>query len=254
MNGLRLFDPTTHPEQWYLHLRDWDARLAGITIPDMEVGAVDGVPIAAKARQRVGAARVQAFTEEHAAGALARIQAFTDGQAAGVSALANSAFGEGYLTEARCLEMARADGDFLVAAGEGGEVAGFICFLYRSAREVEEAMRLEPGAIAMNGEPVCHAKTMAVSPELKRTGLADALFAQCLELSIQAGMRSAWGAAWNAGGRVPMRRIFEKHGFSVYGEREMLWYEDNGYRCVVCGGPCRCPAVIYYKILGGEEP
>lgn len=167
-----------------------------------------------------------------------------------VSALACAAFGEGYLTPRRIEDLARANAPFYIAR-DNHQVAGYCVFTYETAEDCAAKLKIPVMAIrkcmAKSSQMVCHAKSMALWPEYRRTGLADALFGACMRDALSARANGIWASAWKIRDKVPMDRIFRTNDFSVYGEVPLLWLGDNGYVCKICGGPCRCPGVIYFR-------
>lgn len=169
-----------------------------------------------------------------------------------VCRLANEGFGEGYLSHQVTEALNQtADGMFFVAVNDGA-VVGYCVFVESTARQVAQDMQLElESVLEISGgrERVCLTKSMTVDPGMGRRGIAGALFAHGLERAEGLGFTSAWGSAWVVDGMIPMDRIFTTNGFLQYGPRSMLWYGQQGYHCRVCGGPCRCNGMIYYKQL-----
>lgn len=185
---------------------------------------------------------------------LPRIAPFSEAWTTGVVQVANREFGDHYFHAEGVRDMA-ADGAFYVALS-GREVVGYCVFLHEPAAVTAGRMGLPPADLlphAGRDGRVCCTKSMAVLAPYKGTGLAEALFARCLEDSEAAGMASAWGSAWKIGEKVPMDTIFRKHGFSVYTEIPLIWYRDKAYRCNICGGPCRCTGVIYSRYWENKE-
>lgn len=104
-------------------------------------------------------------------------------------------------------------------------------------------------------------------PELMRVALIEGAFAGFsvfVPASVEAlmahmampredaaglGYGSIFGSAWVYDGKIPMSHLFDHFGFRQLYGRKLLWYHEENYRCVVCGGRCRCDAMIYYKKL-----
>jgi GNAT superfamily N-acetyltransferase len=173
-----------------------------------------------------------------------------------VVALGNLAFGDGYFDLPKIKDILNNGAPFYTAYGETGDLIGYCCSLYLPMREAERHMKLPENAFAGRLEPetpVCFMKSMAIAEEYKGKGLADRLFASCLADAVTDGLRFACSSAWKIGDSVPMRRIFQSHGFVVHSEIPMLWFDDKDYTCVVCKGSCRCSGVIYYKFLNGKD-
>lgn len=84
---------------------------------------------------------------------------------------------------------------------------------------------------------ICSSFIRDLEPVLKRRGA---------KLILATAMRSPEGA-------VPMRRIFEKHGYAEIAELIRPWHEQYMY-CPYCGRHhCVCDAVFYAKRLNETE-
>ncbi|MCL2033116.1 MAG: hypothetical protein FWG94_00125 [Oscillospiraceae bacterium] len=165
--------------------------------------------------------------------------------------IANEGFGEGYMGIRKIKSLAADEGPFYIAS-VSGKAVGYCCFQYVSAQACAESLKLPEAVLLENAGAagnVCLTRTMSVTNLYRKSGIADKLFSLCLNDAVNAGLPSAWGGAWKIGAKIPMRRIFLANRFRCYGEVPLIWYEESGYRCSVCNGPCRCTGVIYYKLL-----
>jgi ribosomal protein S18 acetylase RimI-like enzyme len=182
-----------------------------------------------------------------------QIRNFTAEDVPEVLALANAAFGENYLTREKCESVLESmdGGTYLAARDEEDILIGYIFFVYEDAARLAEKFCMGASELLPYADRrgrVCHTWSMAVIPEARNGAAADMLFSSALKQIADDGLRSAWGSAWEVNGRVRMDKIFRRYGFAPQCRREMLWYDDESYICVKCGGRCRCPAVIYANV------
>ncbi|MCL2081993.1 MAG: N-acetyltransferase [Oscillospiraceae bacterium] len=168
-----------------------------------------------------------------------------------VALIANKSFGEGYMNEDRLKEVTGGQGSFYSSVTDG-KISGYCFFQYITADLCASKIKLPKETFVQNSSSdgmVCYTKTMAVDESLRGRGVADDLFEACLNKAVSDGLFSAWGSAWRLGNIVPMNRIFLKNGFCVHSEVPYIWYDDKQYKCIVCGGRCKCTGVIYRKLL-----
>ena len=132
-----------------------------------------------------------------------------------------------------------------------GEFAGFSVFVPAAVDELMSHMDMpREDVVRIAGDrPALIYRSAAVPFRFEKRGIMQQLLGNALEELPELGYGSVFGSAWVHDGRVPMSRLFNLFGFSRLYERKMLWYQDKNYRCVVCGGRCRCDAMIYYKQL-----
>lgn len=164
--------------------------------------------------------------------------------------LCEARFGEGYLSReefARWMRHPR----LIKTALADGRFAGFTVMLPADTPEIMRRMGMpEEDVVALAGErPALIYKSAAVRAEYENCGVMRALASRAFEDAKALGYGTLFGAAWAYDGKIPIEPTLLAFGFRRLYERKMLWYHDKGYRCIVCGGPCRCDAVIYYKIL-----
>lgn len=130
-----------------------------------------------------------------------------------------------------------------------GEFAGFSVFIPASTEELMSHMGMprEDVERIAGDRPALIYKSAAVPFRFEKRGVMQQLLGNAMEELPALGYGSAFGSAWMYDGRIPMSRLFDLFGFHQLYTRKMLWYHDEDYRCVVCGGRCRCDAMIYYK-------
>lgn len=132
-----------------------------------------------------------------------------------------------------------------------GEFAGFSVFVPATTEELMSHMGMprEDVARIAGDKPALIYKSAAVPFQFEKRGIMQLLLGDALEELPKLGYGSVFGSAWVYDGKIPMSRLFDYFGFSRLYGRKMLWYYDEKYCCVVCGGRCKCDAMIYYRQL-----
>lgn len=159
-------------------------------------------------------------------------------------------YGEGYMTREvyghwmerpEMIQIALVDGDF----------AGYSSMLPVTAQEVTEKMKVDREDVERiaAGRPIIYYKSTVIPFEYEGRGHFQALARVAISTAREQGYGSMFSTAWTYGGYTPLARPFARLGFEYLYRRGMLWYDDKNYTCIVCKGPCKCDAEIYYKIL-----
>lgn len=132
-----------------------------------------------------------------------------------------------------------------------GEYAGYSSMLPVSAEEAVRTMKIDPEDVERisAGKPIMYYKSTVIPFAYEGRGHFQALARVAMETARKEGYGCMFSTAWTYGGYTPLARPFARLGFQNLYRRSMLWYDDEGYVCVVCKGRCKCDAEIYYKIL-----
>ncbi len=164
--------------------------------------------------------------------------------------LCEQRFGNGYLNHKEYDIWLKNPRLFLAAEYEG-TFAGTVCYLPEKAEALAKYMQLDTEYIktVSDGKPVIHCKTAVLVPEYDHLGVMQALIEAANENSRKLGFGAAFAPAWKYNGFIPMEKLMLKLGFDEIAERQNIWYDMDGYTCIICGGKCKCTAVIYQKIF-----
>ncbi len=164
--------------------------------------------------------------------------------------LCQKRFGEGYL-EKKEFESWLKFPEYALAAEYGGSFAGFLCYMPSTVNDIAEYMKITPEYInnVSGGKDVVHFKTAILYPEYEGKGIIHSMAALAQERLKKYGYGAIFGPAWKYGDCIPMKKPLLRLGFSEVCERENIWYDMENYTCVICGGRCRCTAVIFQKKL-----
>ena len=168
--------------------------------------------------------------------------------------IANSRFGKNYYTrESFIKNLDESKGMCTVAVNRSNnEVLGYCIFFEENLDKAEKHFKIpkeELEAIAGSGDPVCHTKSLALKEGCEKFGIGTELFRKTLDKATDLGYKAAWCPAWVRNDYIPVGNVLKKNDFTYYKTVGDLWKDDKDYHCVVCGGPCRCNAAVYYKIL-----
>ena len=160
-------------------------------------------------------------------------------------------FGEGYMDETDFRQWMERP-DFIQVIFMEGDFAGVAVMRPASAAEVAERMGMTEEEVLKitGGGPAVIYKCAVLRPEYEKRGINRVVAADGLRRAEAAGYSAIFSAAWVCGDVIPAQRTFERLGFTRLYRRKMLWYHNEKYRCVFCGGRCVCDAVIYCKKLG----
>lgn len=167
-----------------------------------------------------------------------------------IQELCDLRYGPGYMSRkvyAHWMEHS----DMIQIALVDGRFAGYSSMLPVTEDEVVQTMKVEREDVQSiaAGKPILYYKSTVVPFEYEGRGHFQALACQAIQTAREQGYGSMFSTAWTYNGYTPLARPFAHLGFTYLYRRSMLWYGDKGYTCVICKGPCKCDAEIYYKVL-----
>lgn len=167
-----------------------------------------------------------------------------------IKQLCDLRYGTGYFTEKTMMSFMKCP-DLFKIAEENGRFVGFAAFIATEKEKIAESMKLDIGEVMrISGEkPAVIYKSHAIKAEYEKMGLPVAMTSMLLEEGKRLGYGSVFASAWKYGEIIPMEKTFKKLDFIPLEIRENLWYDDENYRCIVCGGRCRCEAMLYYRVI-----
>jgi len=157
--------------------------------------------------------------------------------------IANVQFGKGYISVSEWDEQDRP----MLVAVLGDHVLGFCSADIVSNEDLPHA---ELTSILVDDQ-VGWIKSLAVNPDNMYQGIGTALLEASIALLEMKGIHQLFTEAWRDEGGIRIERMILKNGFIRLAEKENYWYKDSiqrDYKCVACGQPCCCSAVIYYRI------
>lgn len=159
-------------------------------------------------------------------------------------------FGGGYVDEAD-FALWMEHPELVQIALVNGNFAGMAVLLPASDREIAGKMGMTEREVhsITGGRPAVIYKSIALWPEYEKHGLGRTIVLDGLRRAEESGCCAVFIAAWMYNGMIPAQRMLHSLGFTELYRRKMLWYGDEKYRCVACGGRCVCDGMIYYKRL-----
>lgn len=160
-----------------------------------------------------------------------------------VDAIANHQFGKHYIS---AVDWDDEDRIMLVAV-RGAEVLGFCTAMVLEYKD----LTLSELYAVFTDRPVGMIKSLAVRPDEMNRGIGSKLFEASLAWLGGRGVSQFYTEAWrDEEGGVRVEKIVLKNNFTKLIEKEDYWYKESlerDYQCSVCGQPCRCNAVVYYR-------
>lgn len=164
--------------------------------------------------------------------------------------LCEECFGSGYLSYPHFCEMIKMEAPFKMAL-TGKELIGYSVFETTDAEEVAAQYQIDLEGVKeiAGAEKIFRYKSAAVKKAFHGKGVAGNLLEECIQKARELDCGSVFVAGWKYNGRVPMHNIFIRNGFVEVGLRKNLWYGEEDYTCIICGGRCKCEGIIYYLKL-----
>ena len=168
--------------------------------------------------------------------------------------LANLRFGDNYInTEDLLSYITERGGVCTLAVDEEDKLLGFCLFYGETFKNISEQLKIskeEMLSVIKENCNLCVAKSIVLAESAQGMGIADNLLKINLEKAKNKGYDYVFAAAWDkGGGDVPAKNVSVKNGFKFLKTSSMVWINYKNYKCVICNGPCRCNAEIYYRAL-----
>lgn len=108
--------------------------------------------------------------------------------------------------------------------------------------------RFGPEAVELFTDSVGSYEAVAVEPDFRRHGVGRLLTEDSLGWMRQQGCDVAVTLAWLSGSKDSSPELFRRLGFRQGPTVDRFYYEESlrdGWICPVCGGPCRCSAMLF---------
>lgn len=139
--------------------------------------------------------------------------------------------------------------EFFKVAYHQNNFVGYAVMIPATYQEIGQHMKMTTenvSEIAQN-KPALIYKSLSVCKEYEKLGIPLAFSELLIDTAHKLGFGTIFASAWVFNGKMPIAKMFEKLDFKPLFLRHMLWYDDKRYHCVICGGNCKCDAMIYYK-------
>ena len=165
-----------------------------------------------------------------------------------VREICDGRFGDGYISEEEFASWVQ-NPDFCKVADYNGTVVGIAYLMPESAEALAKAMKLDVDYVntVARGKPVIHSRCAALDEAYENRGIMLIMHREIYDNIAAQGFGAVFAPAWTYNGYTPMAKMLEKYEFEFVGVRENLWYDMDGYKCIICNGRCRCNAAIYQK-------
>ena len=169
--------------------------------------------------------------------------------------VSKEALGADYLTENDFLEAVNSPSSFCKVVTYNRQFAGFaICQIF-GPDKVDEMLHLPSSPDKdkfLSRERIGLFDSMAIQKSLQGLGLGTEVSAACLREFESRNVDIICAMAWKSvDGTVGIEGILRKMGMNPHLEIPGYWNQmvdsPGGHDCPVCGRPCKCSAVLYYK-------
>jgi GNAT superfamily N-acetyltransferase len=161
-------------------------------------------------------------------------------------------FGDAYTSEDEIRTFIADDRNHLYVACDENGLAAAILFLYESRSALEENLDVTGADYDRigGGRSVLHYKFSVVREDVRGRGLMTGMLQQLLELLREDERYGAlFVQAWIKQGEIPLEGILRRNEFKVYRKQIRPWWKYHDRSCNICGGRCKCDAMVYYRKL-----
>jgi len=171
--------------------------------------------------------------------------------------VSSETLGSDYLTENDFLETINSASAFCKVITYNRQFAGFaICQLF-GPDKVDKMLHLPDSPDKdrfLSKEKIGLFDSMAIRKDLQGIGIGGELAAECLREFENRNVDVICAMAWKSvDGTTNIEGILRKMGMTPHLEIPGYWNQmvdsPGGHDCPVCGRPCKCSAVLYYKDL-----
>lgn len=138
-----------------------------------------------------------------------------------------------------------------LVAEENGRPIAMVSMTPEDPRSLADAVKMDYDELLRDagGRETIHFRTAICDEIHHHTGLTQSLLERVISNARRLGYGVILSPTWKYNGCVPALKLQTNLGFKIKGERHMLWYNQKGYTCIICNGPCRCDAVLMELIL-----
>ena len=163
--------------------------------------------------------------------------------------------GADYLTENDFLETVNSPSAFCKVVTYNRQFAGFaICQIF-GPDKIDKMLHLPDSSdkdVLFSKERIGLFDSTAIRKDLQGFGLGTELSSACLQEFENRNVDVICAMAWKSvDGKINIEGILRKMGMSPHLEIPGYWNQmvdsPGGHDCPVCGRPCKCSAVLYYK-------
>lgn len=165
--------------------------------------------------------------------------------------------GVDYLDEHDFTDAMSDPGQFCTVAVEDGRLAGFaICQVFEPEKECQLLMLPDcPERDMVMSTPLTGLiDSVAVSPDFKGRGVGTSMCNACAEKMSEIGCGLVCAMAWKyVTGHTNIAKVLTamglKESIAIKGYWNQMVDSPEGHQCPICGAPCKCYGVFWYKRL-----
>jgi len=167
-----------------------------------------------------------------------------------LSEVADRRLGEGYFDYDDFLFRTKYP-ELNLVAEEGGKPVAILSMTPEDPESLAKTMKTDLDQLLKdaNGKPTLHFRTAMCDEDHDKTGLIKRMLVMAISNARDLGYGLIISPTWKYDGKTPALRLQTDLGFVSIGEKKMLWYDQKGYTCVFCKGPCKCDAELMELIL-----
>lgn len=165
-------------------------------------------------------------------------------------------FGEAYTFVPEMREFITNENNRLYVEEEDGRIIGAVLFLNDDRDKIMEDMDVRGDDFdrISGGKPILHHKFSIVRDDQRGRGLMTEMLDEAVkELESEGKYGALFTQGWIKQDTIPMENIFKRMGYKVYGRQIRPWWKYADRTCNICGGRCKCDAMVYYRILNGND-
>lgn len=170
--------------------------------------------------------------------------------------LSDAYFGKRYISRNYFKSCLSDPSKVFLVAEQDNQVVGFaLSRILNTSEELEAALFIDPKWLKQrlgSHLPIGLRKGTVVQMEYRGHGLGAGLIQQSNSILEKRGCRSLVTPVWKSTNYNKMTSSLKEEDHFPIGEFREYWKEDSkkrGYECNVCGNPCKCSMVLYFKPL-----
>ncbi len=165
---------------------------------------------------------------------------------------AEDCFGEAYTFEPEMRSFIENDNNRLYVVDDEDRIQGAVLFLNDSKETIMEDMEVTSDDFdrISRGKPILHHKFSIIRDDLRGKGMMTDMLSRAIsELETEGRYGAIFTQGWIKDGEIPMEGIFRRMGYSEYKRQIRPWWKFSDRTCNICGGRCKCDAMVYYRPL-----
>lgn len=161
-------------------------------------------------------------------------------------------FGEAYTFVPEMEGFINDENNRLFVEEENGRIIGAILFLNDDKKTITDEMDVTGDDFdrISQGKPILHHKFSIIRDEYRGRGLMTRMLSEAIgELEREGRYGAIFTQGWIKQDSIPMEGIFERMGYKRYKRQIRPWWKYADRTCNICGGRCKCDAMVYYRML-----